>query len=163
MKNSQTNDAAFQNRRLLFNLCRFLALRISYRFMLFLLTVTGLFLTVLSRTLFAPYGIALLCLLLPVFLSDSVKAQKETENSDTPLSVLYKRYHYSPVMLTTYRITLLLCMLLLFVWHKVQTLPILLFGISLPLLYLAFALALTPVLSRLLFFFFHRRLMNGSL
>ncbi len=163
MKDLQTNDSAFQNRRLLFTLCRFIALRLSHRFMIALSSFTGLFLTVFGRTQFAPYGIALICLILPIFLSDSVKAQKETENNDTALSVLYKRYHYSPVMVTAYRITLLLCMLLLFVWHKVQTPALTLLGISLPLLYLALALALAPILSRLLFFFFHRRLMSGRL
>lgn len=150
-------------RQPLLTLCRFLALRITYRFMILLLFATGLFLTVQQHILFAPYGIALVCLLLPAFLSDSVTPPKKTENSDTPLSALYKRYHYSPVTFVTNRITLLLCMLLLLVWHMLQHSPITLFGMSLPLFYLALCLILCPVLSRILFFIFHRRLMNGTM
>lgn len=163
MNRTEKNDSSFMQRQQLFILCRFLAVRISYRFMLLLLSCSGLLLTTLGRTQFAPYGIALVGLLLPSFLSDAVKQSKEKENSDIPLSALYKRYHYSPVMYTSYRITLTLCMLLLFVWHKVQTIPISLFGISVPLLYLALALVLSPVLSRILFLIFHRRLMSGTL
>lgn len=163
MNDSEKNNFASAQRQQLFTLCRFLSVRISYRFMLLLLSSTGIFLTALRRTQFAPYGIALVCLLLPSFLSDSIKAKKEKENSDIPLSALYKRYHYSPVMFTSYRITGTLCMLLLFVWHTLQTPPLTLFGISVPLLYLVLSLALSPILSRVLFFVLHRRLMSGTM
>ncbi len=163
MNRTEKNDSSATQRHQLFTLCRFLATRISYRFMLLLLSCSGLFLTASGRTQFAPYGIALVTLLLPSFLSDSVQQSKEKENSDIPLSALYKRYHYSPVLYTSYRIALTLCMLLLFVWHKVQTTPFTLFGISVPLLCLALALVLSPVLSRILFLLFHRRLMSGTL
>ena len=160
--NTFKKTASVQSQRQpLLILCRFLAIRISYRFMLVLLSATGLILTIQQRTLFAPYGIALVCLILPAFLSDSV--QKKKENSDTPLSALYKRYHYSPITYVTNRIALLLCMLLLLSWHMLQHTPLTLFGISLPLLYLALCLILCPVLSRILFFIFHCRLMNGTM
>ena len=162
MNESRKNDASVTQRRQLFALCRFLSARLSYRFMLVLMTATGVLLTLLGRTQFAPYGIALLCLILPSFLQGSVKVSTQKENSDTLMTVLYKRYHYSPVLFTTYRITLLLCMLLLFVWYRVQQTPLTLFGISVPLLFLALCLALYPILSRLLFLLFHRRLMNGT-
>lgn len=163
MNRSEKNASASAHRQQLFTLCRFLAVRISYRFLLLLLSSTGLFLTVLGRTQFAPYGIALLCLLLPSFLNDAVKQDTEKENSDVSLSDLYKRHHYSPVMFTSYRITVTLCMLLLLAWHKLQATPLTLFGISVPLLYLVLSLALSPILSRVLFFRFHRRLMNGTM
>lgn len=144
-------------------LCRFLSLRYSYYTLLILLSGTGVILTLTGHTFFAPYGIALLCLLLPSFLNGSVKEQTKKENRDLPLSSLFRRYHYSPVSFSTYRITLLLGMLLLFVWHVIQTPVLTLCGISLPLLYLAFFLALYPVLSYICFFVFHRRLMSGTL
>lgn len=161
MNHSEVNDSSSAQRRQLFTLCRFLSVRLSYYFMLLLLSGTGLILTVLRRTLFAPYGIALICLLLPSFLSDAVKKQKEQESRNLPLSALCKRYHYSPVMYSSYRITLTLCVLLLLMWHAVQTTPFTLLGISVPLLYLALGLLLPVILSRLLFLLFHRRLMNG--
>ncbi len=163
MNNTQKKESSFTQRQQLFTLCRFLAARTTYRGLLLLLSVTGLFLTVVGRTQFAPYGIALVCLLLPSFLNDAVKQDKEKENSDISLSALYKRYHYSPVMYTSYRITITLCLLLLFVWHKVQSVPFTLFGISVPLLYLALGLASSAILSRILLFVFHRRLMSGTM
>lgn len=163
MAHSTQNESAAAQRDRLFTLCRFLGIRLSYRIMLLLLAGTGLLLTVLGRSHFAPYGIALICLLLPIFISDTEKGPKEKENSDLALSALYKRYHYSPVMYASYRITYLLCMLLVFIWHLTQAAPLTLFGVSVPLLYLAFGLALSAVLGRILFFLFHRRLMNGIL
>lgn len=163
MNQTEIKESALYQRQQLLTLCRFLSVRISYRFLLLLLSCSGILLTLLKRAQFAPYGIALVGLLLPTFLSDSIKQAKEQENSDAPLSALYKRHHYSPVMYTSYRITLTLCMLLLFVWHKVQATPFTLFGISVPLLYLALVLVLSPVLSRILFLVFHRRLMSGIL
>lgn len=163
MSFSETNDTASTQRRQLLSLCRFLAMRITYRLMLLLLSATGLLLTIFGRTQFAPYGIALVCLLLPSFLSDPEKQQKEKENDDILLPALYKRYLYSPVMYTSYRITVTLCMLLLFVWHAVQVTPFTLFGISVPLLYVALCLALSVLLGRILYLFFHRRLMSGTL
>lgn len=163
MSTDKKTTASTTEKQQLLLLCRFLALRLSYRFMLLLLSVTGVVLTLLRQTQFAPYGIALICLLLPSFLSDPIQSRTKKENSDLPLSVLFRRYHYSPSTFTGYRITLSLCMLLLLVWHKVRTTPLILFGASLPLLYLALCLALSTLLSRVLFFFFHHRLMNGTL
>lgn len=163
MNHFPKNESASAQRQQLLLLCRFLAVRMSYRFMLLLLCATGILLTVLQRTQFAPYGIALLCLLLPSFLNDSVKHSKQKENSDAPLSALCKRYHYSPALYTSYRITSTLCMLLLFAWHKIQNSGLTLLGISVPLLYLALYLALCPILSRILFCVFHHRLMNGTM
>jgi hypothetical protein len=160
---NHTFNSHSEQRQALFALCRFLSARITYRSMLVLLSVTGLLFTVLGQTQFAPYGIALLCLLLPSFLNDSVKANKKQENREFPLSALYKRYHYSPVAFTTYRITLLLCMLLLLIWHSTQIASSRFLGMSVPLVLLALFLALYPVLSRILLFVFHRRLMNGTL
>ncbi len=160
----QTEKKAPQEQRQsLLTLCRFLAIRLSYRALLILLAATGVSLSLSQQSQFAPYGIALFCLLLPLYLNDTVKAETKKENSDSPLSVLYRRYHYSPVTFLTYRITLLLCLLLLLIWHIVQPAPPMLFGISLPLLYLASGLALYPLLSRILFFLFHHRLMRGLL
>lgn len=163
MTHSEQNDTASAQRDRLFTLCRFLGIRLSYRIMLLLLSGTGLLLTVLGKSQFAPYGIALICLLLPVFLSGAEKEPKEKENSDLALSALYMRYHYSPVMYVSYRITYILCMLLVLIWHLTQATPLTLFGVSVPLLYLALGLALSVVLGRILFFLFHRRLMNGIL
>ena len=163
MTHSEQNDTASAQRDRLFTLCRFLGIRLSYRIMLLLLSGTGLLLTVLGKSQFAPYGIALICLLLPIFLSGAEKEPKEKENSDLALSALFKRYHYSPVMYVSYRITYILCMLLLLIWHLTQATPLTLFGVSVPLLYLALGLALSVVLGRVLFFLFHRRLMNGIL
>lgn len=159
----ESNDTASAQRRQLLTLCRFLGMRITYRLMLLLLSCTGVLLTLLGRTQFAPYGIALVCLLLPSFLSDAGKDQKEKENNDILLSALYKRYRYSPVMYTSYRITVTLCMLLLFVWHRVQVTPVKLFGISVPLLFVALCLGLSALLGRILYLIFHRRLMSGAL
>lgn len=155
-----TTSASEQQQRLLV-LCRFLSARLCYRFMLLLLSVTGLFFTLSGRSQFAPYGIALVCLILPAFLTASSHEDTKKENSDAPLSALYRRYHYSPSYFTAYRITLMLCMLLLFIWHKIQLLPITLYGMSVALLYLAINLALYPILSRILYFIFHHRLMSG--
>ncbi len=152
-----------QQRRTLLLLCRFLGLGILYRFMPVLLSVTGIFLTLTHRTQFAPYGISLLCLLIPSFLNNSPDKQTKKENSDTSLSVLYKRYHYSPSAFSGYRITILLCEILLIFWHILQNPVLTVCGFSLPLLYLAVCLALYPVLSHILFRHFHRKLMNGSL
>lgn len=163
MNDIKNTTSASEQRQHLLVLCRFLSARICYRFMLLLLSVTGLFFTLSGRSQFAPYGIALVCLILPAFLTGSSSENTKKENSDSTLSVLYKRYHYSPSYFTAYRITLILCMLLLFVWHKIQLLPITLCGISVALLYLALSLALYPILSRILYLIFHRRLMNGIL
>ena len=163
MTYSGQNESASAQRDRLFTLCRFLGVRLSYRIMLLLLAGAGLLLTVLGRSQFAPYGISLIGLILPAFLSNAVKEPKEKENSDRSLSALYKRYHYSPAMYDSYRITYILCMLLILMWHLTQNTPLTLFGVSVPLLYLAVGLALSAVLGRILFFIFHRRLMNGIL
>lgn len=163
MRFSEQNDTASKQRRQLLTLCRFLGIRITYRLMLLLLCGTGLLLTAFGRTQFAPFGIALVCLLLPSFLGDAVEKQKEKENDDILLPELYKRYRYSPSMYTSYRITVTLGMLLLFVWHVVQVTPFTLFGFSVPLLYTALCLALSALLGRILYLFFHRRLMGGTL
>lgn len=145
------------------SLCRFLSARFSYRFMLLLLFLTGIVLSLTGNTLFAPYGISLLCLILPSFLNDTVQKHTKKENSDLPLSSLYKRYHYSPITYSCYRISMCLGMLLLLIWHKIQSPTLTVFGISLPLLYVALFLALVPILGYVLYYFFHRRLMNGTL
>lgn len=161
MNDLKNISSATEQRQRLHTLCRFLSARICYRFMLILLSVTGLFFTLSGRSQFAPYGIALMCLILPAFLTGSSPKNEKKENSEFPLSGLYRRYHYSPSSFNTYRISLLLGMLLLFVWHLVQPAPITVFGVSVALLYLALNLALYPALSRILFLIFHRRLMNG--
>lgn len=161
MQTRQHTTDSTATRQPLLTLCRFLSARYSYLFMLALLSVTGILLSFTGRTQFAPYGITLLCLLIPSFLNDSSKEQTKQENNDSPLSVLYKRYHYSPIAFKNYRIALYLCMLLLPLWHKFQSPALTLFGISVPLLYTALSLAVYPILSHVLFFILHRRLMNG--
>ena len=143
-------------------LCRFLAARLCYRFSLLLLFGTGILLSLCHRSQFAPYGIALLCLLLPLYINSAAEQTKK-ENSDSALSVLYKRYHYSPVSFSNYRHMQSLCILLLIVWHGLQSPAVTLGRISLPLLYAAILLAGYPLLSRVLTFIFHRRLMNGTM
>lgn len=156
-------DSSAKKRQSLRILCRFLALRITYYTMLVLLAVTGVLLTARKLSQFAPYGIAFFCLLLPSFLNDSLEKKAKKENSDFPLSFLYKRYHYSPVSYLAYRICLTAGILLLFAWHLVQAVPVTVFGVSVPLLYLSLCLLLPLVLSRILFLLFHHRLMNGTL
>lgn len=163
MKHSNDTGSSVQKRQSLLTLCRFLAVRFVYRTMLILPAVSGIFLAFTGRTQFAPFGIAFFCLLLPLFLNDTVANSAKKENNESPLPSLYKRYRYSSVLFLSYRITLTLEMLLLLIWHKVQAEPVLLFGYSLPLLFIALCLALCPILGRVLFFRFHRRLMNGSL
>ena len=161
MNDTENTLTATEQRKRLLALCRFLSARICYRFMLILLSVTGIILTVCGQSQFAPYGIALVCLILPAFLAGSSAETTKKENSDFPLSVLYRRYHYSPSVYNSYRISLILGMLLLFIWHQVQSVPVTLCGISAALLYLTVNLALYPVLSRILYVLFHCRLMNG--
>jgi len=163
MEQTNTKTQLRENKQQLLLLCRFLAVSACCRIMLVLLACTGFLLTLLHKTQFAPYGIALICLLLPSFLNNSASPKTKKENSDRPLSVLFRRYHYSLSAFTGYRITLLVCMLLLLIWHKIQTPPLTLLGASLPLLYLALCLALSTILGRILFFLFHHRLMNGTL
>lgn len=143
-------------------LCRFLAARFFYRFLLLLLFGTGIVLSLCQKSQFAPYGIALVCLLLPLYMN-SASEQAKKENSDSALSVLYKRYHYSPASFLSYRRMQSLCILLLFVWHGIQSPALTLFRIPLPLLYAVILLAGYPLLSRVLTFMFHRRLMNGTM
>lgn len=161
MNDTKNNTSPSEQRHRLSVLCRFLSARFCYRFMLLLLSATGLHLSLSHNAQFAPYGIALVCLILPIFLTGSSRETEKKENSDLPLSVLYRRYHYSPSDFTAYRITLMLCMLLLLIWHMVQSAPVSLWGVSVALLYLSLALALYPLLSRILYLIFHRRLMNG--
>ena len=161
MNNRTNTDSTPNNRQSLLLLCRFLSVRLTYRIMLVLFVSTGIILAITDRTLFAPFGMALLSLLLPSYINGSVTQTTKKENSNTPLFSLFQRYHYSPIAFSSYRITVTLGLFLLFLWHIVQAEPILLFGISLPLLLLALCLALSPVLSGVLFFCFHRRLMSG--
>jgi len=159
MEPSQDNK---KHRQALLLLCRFLTLRLLHKIMLVLLSATGLVLSLLDRTQFAPYGIAVICLLLPSFLCGA-SSHTEKKDGDAPLSDLYHRYRCSPVAFSSYRITFLLCSLLLLFWHFLQNTPLLLLGASLPLIYLAINLALYPLVSRLLFWYCHRRLMDGNL
>ena len=163
MDASEKKHTASEQRLSLLTLCRFLAVRLIYRFMLLSLSATGLILTLTHRTQFAPYGIVLLCLILPSFLSDFLNSCIKKENTEPPLSILYRRYHYSPIKVTEYRITLSLCIVLLLIWHKVQAPKLILSGISVPLLYAVLFLALYPILSRGLFLCFHYQLMRGKL
>lgn len=163
MNDTANNSSPAEQRQRLSALCRFLSARFCYRFMLLLLSFTGLCMSLNNQPQFAPYGIALVCLLLPAFLTGSAPENKKKENNELPLSVLYRRYHYSPSLFQTYRITALLCMFLLLVWHKVQSVPVTLYGLSVALLYLALYLALYPVLGRILYLVFHRRLMRGGI
>ncbi|MBQ8548369.1 MAG: hypothetical protein IJ427_07690 [Lachnospiraceae bacterium] len=161
MNDTENLPTAAEQRQHLLVLCRFLSAHICHRFMFILLSVTGLFFTLSGHSQFAPYGIALVCLILPTFLTGSSHKTQEKENGDSPLSVLYRRYHYSPSDFHAYRISLLLGMLLLFAWHQIQTAPVAICGISVALLYLAVNLALYPILSRILYIIFHHRLMSG--
>ncbi len=163
MNNSEYTTSAIGQRQRLLVLCRFLSARICYRFMPVLLAGTGLVLSLLGQSQFAPYGIALVCLILPSFLTGSSSETTKKENSDIPLSGLYRRYHFSPSVFTAYRISLLLCILLLLAWHMIQSVPVTVFGISIALLYLATTFALYPLLSHILFAVFHHRLMHGRL
>lgn len=163
MKAEKNNSQSVSQKQALRFLCRFLSVRFSYYFLLLLLLITGITLSFVYTTLFAPYGISLLCLILPSFLNDTVEARIKKENSETPLPSLYKRYHYSPVTYSCYRITLCIGMLLLLIWHKLQSPTLTLLGISIPLLYLAAFLALVPVLGYVLYLIFHHKLMNGTL
>lgn len=163
MDKRKNKTESAENKQQLLLLCRFLAVSVCYRIMLLLLTATGILFTALHKTQFSPYGIALICLILPSFLGGSAASETQKENSDAPLSILFRRYHYSLSAHTGYRITLFICMLLLLIWHKIQTPALIVFGTSLPLLYLALCLALSTILSRILFFVFHHRLMNGTL
>lgn len=162
MDQTKKRTDSSDNKQQLLLLCRFLGVRISCLIMAFLLSGTGIILTLFGKTQFAPYGLALICLLLPVFISGSSQDAKK-ENRDRPLSLLFRRYHYSLSSFTAYRITLWVCMLLLLIWHIIQAMPLTLFGFSVPLLFLALCLALTTISGRVLFFFFHHRLMNGTL
>ena len=163
MNADSSNSQSILQKQALRSLCRFLSVQFSYRLMLLLLLVTGIVFSVTGSTYFAPYGIGLLCLILPSFLNDTVQKHTKKENSDLPLPSLYERYHYSPITYSCYRITVYLGMLLLLIWHKIQAPTFTLFGLSLPLLYLALFLALGPVLGYVLYLIFHRRLMNGTL
>ena len=89
MRFSEQNDTASKQRRQLLTLCRFLGIRITYRLMLLLLCGTGLLLTAFGRTQFAPFGIALVCLLLPSFLGDAVEKQKEVSQK---VAEIQKKY-----------------------------------------------------------------------
>ena len=163
MKAENTNSQSLYQKQALRTLCRFLSVRFSYRFLLILLSATGILFSLTGRTLFAPYGIALLSLILPSFLSNSLQEQKKEENSDIPLASLYQRYHYSPVTFSCYRITLFLAMLLLFIWHMIQSPKLLFLSLSLPLLYLVLLLGLGSFLNLFFYLLFHRRLMSGTL
>lgn len=163
MNTVKHTSSATRQRQTLLVLCRFLSACFCYRFILVLLAVTGLCFTLCGHSQFAPYGTALVCLILPAFLSGSPQKNTKKENNDSPLSALYRRYHYSPSVFTAYRISLLLCTLLLFVWHMVQSDPVTLFGISVALLYAIVILALYPILSRIFYLLFHHRLMTGRL
>ena len=163
MNNQNRTDSSSDKRQSLLTLCRFISIRITYRVMLTVVFLAGVIMAVSGRSLFAPFGIALLCLLLPSYINGAATKPTKKENSDTPLHSLYKRYRYSPIAFSSYRTALTLGLFLLFLWHVIQSEPILLFGISLPLLILALCLALSPVLSGVLFFCFHHRLMSGLL
>ena len=155
-------NAKLLRQSLLF-LCRLISLRILHRGMVLFLLVTGVLLSLSGATQFAPYGIAIFYLLLPSFLQNAPTKHKEKENHDSPLSFLYEKYHYSPSSFFCYRIAFLLCSVLLFCWWLSLRTPLLFGGLSLPLLCLAIYLALYPLLSRILFFYFHWKLMNGGL
>lgn len=163
MEPEESTQNTKEQRQALLLLCRFLSLRLLHRFMLILLSATGILLSLLARPQFAPYGIAVICLILPPFISGSYTNGSKKENGSTPLSVLYDRYHYSPIAFLSYRVSFLLCSLLLFCWSFLQNSELLLFSIPLPLLYLAVNFAFYPIASQLLFRYFHHRLMNGSL
>ncbi len=163
MKTQQQLQSSGNTRQLLLTLCRFLAARLVYRFMLLLLSGTGILFSVLGRTQFAPYGICVVCLLLPSFLQDSLEKRTKQENNDSPLLYLYKRYRYSPVLFSCYRISLTLCAVLLLIWYLLQPGILKLFGLSVPLLCTVLCLALYPLVSRGLFLWFHHRMMNGIL
>lgn len=159
MEPSQNNK---KQRQALFLLCRFLTLRLLHKIMLVLLFSTGLVLSFSDRTQFAPYGIAVICLLLPSFICGA-SSDTEKKGGDAPLSSLYHRYRCSHAAFFSYHITFLLCSLLLLCWHFLQKTPLLLLGASLPLIYLALNLAFYPLVSYVLFWYCHRRLMDGSL
>lgn len=163
MNTEEHTEQSKNQKQTLFSLCRFLSLRLMYRSMLILLFVTGIVLSLIHRAQFAPYGIAVVYLLLPSFINFSADTSAKKENNDTPLSILCNKYHYSPSALFSYRISYFLCSLLLFIWHLIQTPVLYLGGLSLPLFYLILNLALFPIISRILFWNLHHRLMEGRL
>ena len=163
MKTRQSSQSSCNERQILFTLCRFLSARFLYRFMLLLLSGIGILLSILGRTQFAPYGICVVCLLLPSFLHDSLEKKQKKENSDSPLFYLYKQYRYSPVLFAEYRISLTICAVMLFIWYLLQPSALRLLGLSVPLLCTLLCLALYPLVSRILFFRLHHRMMNGIL
>ena len=160
---NQKNTETRQQKQLLFSLCRFLTLRAIRRISVGVLFGIGILLSFLGERRFAPYGTAMLCLLLPVFLEGNASAQKK-ENKDTVLSSLCTRYHSSLFSMFCYRISYLLCSFLLLFWH-ILTPTLLPFagGLSLPLLLLVINLAAYPIASRILFCYFHNKLMAGEL
>ncbi|MBQ9768549.1 MAG: hypothetical protein IJW37_10645 [Lachnospiraceae bacterium] len=161
-ENDRTRNSNNQ-RQILLSLCRLIALRQLHKGTVLLLFATGLLLSFLGHSQFAPYGIALIYLLLPTFIQNSAQENTKKENSDSPLALLCGKYHYSLSAFFSYRISFLACSILLFCWHMVLKTPLTLGNISLPLLYLAFHLALYPILARIRFLQFHRRLMDGDL
>jgi len=162
MNDTEYKDNPIYQRQILLSLCRLISLRLLHKGTILLLFATGALLSLLGKSQFAPYGIALIYLLLPTFIGNSTQETAKKENS-APLAYLCGKYHYSPSAFFSYRISFLLCSALLFCWHISLRTPLQLGRISLPLFYLAIHLALYPILSRLFFLLLHRKLMDGEL
>lgn len=159
----RNDTAGTQQKQMLLALCRFLTLRTIRTIGVSVLFGIGLLLSLTGHSQFAPYGIAMLYLLLPVFLEGNAPAQKK-ENKDTVLSSLCTKYHYSLFSALYYRISYLLCAFLLLAWHLLSPMPLsFALELPLPLLLLASLLAAYPVASRILYLRLHKKLMDGEL
>ena len=83
----RNDTAGTQQKQMLLALCRFLTLRSLRTIGVSVLFGIGFLLSLTGHSQFAPYGIAMLYLLLPVFLEGNAPTQKK-ENKDTVLSSL---------------------------------------------------------------------------
>lgn len=151
-----------KKRQELLVICRFLSLRTTHFLLAALLFLCGLLFSLEKDPQFPPYSIALFTIMVP-FVLDAAIPEKEKKNSSSGLSVLADRCCYSPASAFHHRIAYYSCCVLLLLWHMLQKTPLEFCGISIPLLFLAIALAVYPVLSYLFYLLFHFRLMSGDL
>ena len=163
MNENKLTQISNNPRQVLLSLCRLIALRMLHKAAVLLLFGTGIFLSLTDHAQFAPYGIALIHLLLPTFIDNATPKNAKKENSASPLALLCGKYHYSLSAFFSYRISFLVCSLLLFCWHFLSNTSLMAGRLSVPLLYLALHLALYPILSRIRFLRLHRKLMDGEL
>lgn len=160
-KASDVSDRKKMKHELLL-LCRFLSISATLSVMTVLLIVVGILYTLFDTPIFEPYAIALMGLFLPLYLNHR-ESLGQKKNSDTGLSFLFDRYHYSKESFFSYRISYYCCCGLLFVWYLVLHSPLEFCGLSVPLLFLAGTLFFYPCLTYILYWILHHRLMNGEL